>query len=71
MDVTLQKDNNTSDGRNFANLFSWQEKMSQERQSRGMTGGDGGNSPAAGIVDSPPEATTKTEIKVKGLSIFA
>ncbi|MBP8981095.1 MAG: flagellar hook-length control protein FliK [Syntrophobacterales bacterium] len=71
VDVTLQKDNNTSDGRNFANLFSWQEKMNQERQSGGMTGGDGGNSPAAGIVDSTPEATTKTEIKVKGLSIFA
>ncbi len=71
VDVTLQKDNNASDGRNFANLFSWQERMNQDRQSGGMRGGDGGNSPAAGMVESTPEATTKTEIKVKGLSIFA
>jgi hypothetical protein len=71
VDVSLQKDNNPADGRNFANMFSWQERRNQDQQRGGSTSGAGGGAPAAGMVDNALETAVKAETKVKGLSIFA
>jgi hypothetical protein len=71
VDVSLQKDNDPADGRNFANLFPWQERRNQDQQRGGMPGGAGLGAPAAGMVDSVPETAVQAETTVTGLSIFA
>ena len=71
VDVMLQKHNDMNDGNNFANMFSWPDRMNRDRHSGGMAGGRNGNRAAESMDDisaamrKPPVGTTN------GLSIFA